>query len=209
MANLSGLGGYDDRRRSRFVADNKFDSTPTYPPFFARSWTTAPTEKDIGGFGVDASGRLVSADGTQFMPAVGNRPIFGGAAKVLGPGDAGAICRFTTAAGYLYTLPTPRPGMFFEFHVDITITSVGAKIVTATPASEFLLGWFRQSTDGTYTMATHSANGTTHVSWNGNGTTTGGLLGDVIYVAALSTTQWLVWGYGTATGAEATPFATS
>jgi len=135
------------------------------------------------------------------------RPIFRGAAQVLTSEHNGALCIWSTAAGYLFTLPTPQLGLWFDFFVETTITSVGAKILT--PASTFLVGTFIQSTDGTYTSAEWLANGTTIRSWNGNGTTTGGLTGDWLRVHAISPTVYEVYGMGRATGTEATPFATS
>ena len=200
--------GWRQGRSERFVADNDLKAAPKFAPYAANPWTTSPTEKTEGFFGVDADGFMDVANGEQYIPVVGKRKVFAGAAKVLTAEDAGAICRFSTAAGYLYTLPAPQPGLFFEFHVDVTITSVGAKILT-NAADVFLGGWFRQSTDSTYTMATHAANGTDIRSWNGNGSTTGGILGDVIYVVYEASNIWRVWGWGSATGAEASPFATS
>lgn len=134
------------------------------------------------------------------------RPIYR-AVRTLTTDDNGALCVWAAAAGYTFTLPTPQVGLWYDFVAEVTITSVGAKILT--PASTFLLGNFIQSTDGTYTSANFAADGTTIRSWNGNGTTTGGLAGDWVRVHAISTTQWEVYGMGRATGTEATPFATS
>ncbi len=140
------------------------------------------------------------------VPMVPFRKVFA-AARTLTADDNGALCLFNTAAGYTYTLPAAQPGLYFDFQVTVTITSVGAKIICA--SGDFLLGHFIQSTDGTYTSAAHAANGTNIVSWNGDGSTTGGLIGDIVRVIAISDTQWAVWGMGRATGSEATPFATS
>lgn len=134
------------------------------------------------------------------------RPVYTGV-KVLTAADNGALCVWNAAAGHLYTLPAAATGLWFDFVVGITITSVGAKVITA--SGDFLLGGFIQSTDSTYTSAYHAANGTDIVSWNGNGTTTGGLAGDWFRVVAISASQWQIWGMGRATGSEASPFATS
>ena len=208
-------GGYRQSprvsRHSRVIADGDFDTTPTFAPFVAYPWTTAPTEVgDAGAFGVNADNQLAVCNEVAFIPVAGIRPVLSPAGNLtLLQSDAGSIVRFTAAAGHVITLPTPAPGLFFEFHVDTTITSNAAKIVTKTPASEFLRGWYKQSTDGTYVQAVHAANGTTHVAWSGNGSTTGGIIGDVIYLVGISTTIWQIWGFGAATGTEATPFATS
>lgn len=129
------------------------------------------------------------------------------AAATLTEADSGALCVFATAAGYTYTLPSAVAGLFFDFVVNVTITSSAAKVITA--SGDFLIGNFIQSTDSTYTSASHAANGTDIVSWNGNGTTTGGYIGDWFRVTAISDSQWQIHGMGRATGSEATPFATS
>jgi hypothetical protein len=129
------------------------------------------------------------------------------AATTLTAADSGALCIFGTAAGYTYTLPAAAAGLHFEFLVGITITSVAAKTICAT--GDFLLGNFIQSTDGTYTSASHAADGSTILAISMNGSTTGGLVGDWYRVTAISATQWYIYGMGRATGSEATPFATS
>lgn len=140
-------------------------------------------------------------------PLYGTRKVYSGAAATLSAEDSGALCLFSTAAGYTYTLPAAQPGLWFDFAVHTTITSVAAKVICA--SGDFIVGVFTQGTDGTFTQAQHAANGTTHVAWSGNGSTTGGLVGDRFRLTAISTTQWFIEGYGTATGTEATPFATS
>ena len=144
--------------------------------------------------------------GSPFGPP-GTRKVFSGLAKVLTADDNGALCLWTTAAGYLYTLPAAQLGLWFDFLVHTTITSVGAKVICAT--GDFLVGSFIQSPDSTTLLAAHAADGSTHVSWNGNGTTTGGYAGDFFRVTAISSTQWVIQGLGLATGTEATPFAAS
>lgn len=121
---------------------------------------------------------------------------------------SGALCIFNTAAGYTFTLPTAAAGIWFDFVIQTTITSVGAKVLTAS-ASEFLVGVFTQGSDGTYVPVYRAADGTTHRSWNGNGSTTGGFAGDWFRLTAISSTQWNIFGFGQANGTEATPFATS
>lgn len=196
-----------------FVADNGRDSSPSWAPFFASPWTTAPTKLEKGGFGVNADGRLasVNSDLAAYLPVVGNRPAIrasvSGAYTLLDK-DSGAAIYWDQAAGILFTLPVPRVGMWFEFFVTVTATSSAHKFITDS-ASTFLLGTFAQSTDGTYTEARHTANGTTIRSWSGNGSTTGGIAGDVVRVHAVSSTIWMVTGRGSATGSEATPFGTS
>lgn len=132
-----------------------------------------------------------------------------GATRTLLPGESGALCLFDSASGVVYTLPTPKEGMWFEFATTVTITSNAAKVITATPASQFILGTvFGYTTDATE-IDGFSADGATHVAISSNGSTTGGVIGDR-YRLEYTGSVWLVTGHifcGTAT--PATPFATS
>lgn len=154
------------------------------------------------------SGNNTFSGTNTFTGTLGSKCIVKTAAATLTAADSGAVCIFNSAAGDIYTLPTAASGLVYDFVVVTTITSNAAKVITAS-ASEFLLGSFIQSTDGTYTSAAHAANGTTIRAWSGNGSTTGGLAGDWFRVCGISSTQWVIWGMGRATGSEATPFATS
>lgn len=129
------------------------------------------------------------------------------AATTLTESDSGALLRFITAAGYTFTLPSAATGMEFEVVVDTTITSVGARVECA--AGDFMIGTILQGQPTTFTQTARTANGTTHLAWGGNGTTTGGIIGDHMWFTAISDTQWEVRGLNTATGSTATPFATS
>lgn len=147
---------------------------------------------------------VVNLDGALFY---GVRKIYNEGAATIAAEDIGALCVWNTAAGYTFTLPPAVKGLWYEFYVQTTITSVGAKVICA--SGDFIVGSFLQSPDSTDAVAAHAANGTTHVSWNGNGTTTGGYAGDGFTLTAISGSQWLIRGLGLATGSEATPFATS
>lgn len=159
--------------------------------------------------------RRVFAEGPLVVDGVGlpfyqRRKVFAGAARTLTQDDSGALCQFSTAAGYAYTLPAitaENLGIWFDFLVTTTITTVGARAVCAT--GDFIFGSFIQSPDGTTLLAAHPANGTTHLAIDMNGTTTGGYSGDHYRLTAINATMWAVQGVGLATGTEATPFATS
>ena len=122
--------------------------------------------------------------------------------------ESGATCLFDIATGTVYTLPSPVIGMQFEFATTVTITSGAAKIVTNL-ATEFIVGDLEQFIVGSATTSAVAANGTTHRSINGNGSTTGGVIGDRIRLLAISSTQWLVDGVQSCSGTLSTPFATS
>jgi hypothetical protein len=138
---------------------------------------------------------------------MGKRPVKN-AVTILTAADNGALCQWGTAAGYLYTLPAPVVGLWFDFVVAVTITSSAAKVITDA-GTTFLLGSFLQIPDTAAQTVAQNANGTTIRSWTGNGSTTGGFAGDSFRLTCTSTTQWTISGIGLATGSEATPFATS
>lgn len=130
------------------------------------------------------------------------------ATRTLLPAEAGAMCLFDSAAGVVYTLPPPVAGMEFEFVTTVTITSNSAKVLTDA-ATTFVLGGAALVNSGAATGQFFAANGTTHRSINGNGTTTGGIIGDRIRFRALSSTVWFCDAVCNQTGTAATPFATS
>lgn len=171
--------------------------------------SAAPTATAVAGDAYFDSTRnlLMTAAGTTFAPVQGRR-VVKTAAATLTTKDSGALCLFNAASGVLYTLPTAEAGIFFDFLVTTTITSGSAKVITAS-ASEFLVGSFLQIPDTAAQIVARAADGTTHRSWVGNGTTTGGYAGDSFRLTAISATQWAIQGIGLATGTEATPFATS
>lgn len=131
-----------------------------------------------------------------------------GATRTLAPEESGALCLFDVATGQVFTLPAPVVGMQFEFLVKTTITSGSSKVLTDAAAT-FLVGGAALVNSGAATAQFFAANGTTHRSTNGNGTTTGGIIGDRLRFTAISTTVWSVDGVMNDTGIAATPFATS
>ncbi len=130
------------------------------------------------------------------------------ATRTLVAREAGATCCFDLAAGVVYTLPAPVPGMEFEFFSTVTITSNSAKIIT-NAATVFLLGEVFTYTTATASGAGFAFNGSTHVACTMNGTTSGGIIGTKIRVKALSATQWLIDGLIVGSGTIVTPAATS
>lgn len=183
-------------------------ATPVYAPAYIKPTAAPSGTAATGDMYVDSAGTLYVANGTAFASASAGLIAPKTAVATLTAADSGKTCFFNSAAGDIYTLPVPVAGMRFKFVVLVTATSNNQKILTDA-ATTFLLGTFVQSTDGTYTSALQSANGTTIRAWTGNGTTTGGIKGDWFEIVALTTTQWAIWGMGSATGAEATPFQTS
>ena len=130
------------------------------------------------------------------------------ATRTLLPKESGALCLMDSAAGVIYTLPTPVIGMQFEFATTVTRTSNAHKIITAT-AAQFLLGEIFMYTTATASGAGFAADGTTIRALSSNGTTSGGIIGDRYRVTAISSTVWLIDGVCVGSGTIVTPFATS
>lgn len=136
--------------------------------------------------------------------AVSNKLISGvGATKTLTKADAGAVCLFDRAAGIVYTLPTPVPGMKFKFVTTTAITSNAASVVTS--ASTFIVGRVDIGINASATTAAFALNGTSHTTIASNGTTTGGLVGGILEYEAISSTVWAVRASLVGSGALATP----
>lgn len=139
-----------------------------------------------------------------------NRVIIGDAVatRVLLPKESGALCLLDSAAGVVYTLPTPVIGMQFEFAVTVTVTSNAHKIITNL-STEFLLGEVFMYSTATASGAGFAANGSTIRALSANGSTTGGIIGERYIVTALSATVWHISGVQVGSGTLATAFATS
>ena len=130
-----------------------------------------------------------------------------GATATLTASESGSVVLFDSAAGIVFTLPTPAVGLYFDFIVKTTISSNAAKVITAATGTQFLTGHILTSNSGT--VAGWLGDGSTDVSVSMNGTTTGGIEGAHIRFVAISTTLWAVEGVTSASGTTATPFATS
>ena len=164
-------------------------------------------KKDGGDTLVVASGGaiVVEAGGVMSGAKVGAGPA-SGTAVVLTAAQTGSICLFDSAtAALLYTLPAPVIGLAFTFIWTVSVTSGTSKIITDA-AGTFLMGpAYLGVAAGTGT--TFYGNGTSHISFNANGTTTGGLLGGIAYFYCVNGTQWEVDASVEGSGTIATPFA--
>lgn len=142
--------------------------------------------------------------------AVANVISGSGATVALTQSQSGSLFIFDRAAGIVVTLPAPVVGSTFRFAVLTSITSGAAKVITATPASQFMLGSLLNiDTDSSNAVAAWTADGTTIVSISMNGTTSGGLKGTYFELTCISTTEWIVTGVDQGNGVVITPFATS
>lgn len=129
-----------------------------------------------------------------------------GATVTLTAGQSGSTLLFDRAAGIVYTLPVPFPGMTFDFVQTVTVTSNSAEIATNS-ASVFIQGGIRVLIVAT--TNDFACNGTSHLAIKQNGTTTGGVLGGRLHFVAVSSTIWQVDGITVGSGTGATPCSTT
>lgn len=128
----------------------------------------------------------------------------------LTPKDSGAVCLFDVTTVLTYTLPPAEAGLRFRFVCQSTAAGSSDIFRVVCATGDFFRGTIWQGSDGTYIPVARAANGSTHLAWQGNGSTTGGIAGDWFEVQAISDTVWQVTaGYNAATGTEATPWQTS
>ena len=132
-----------------------------------------------------------------------------GATRTLNENESGSVALFDRAAGIVYTLPTAKPGMVFDFMVTTTVTSNAAKVITAVGTELLIGGYTNVDTDTSNAVAAFTGNGSNHVAVSMNGTTTGAVAGTRLRFTCLSSTRWMVEGIVLGTGVVATAFATS
>jgi len=131
------------------------------------------------------------------------------ATKTLVNGDSGTTFLVDRAAGVVVTLPAATgSGVKFKFVVATTITSNAFKVACANTTDK-MLGRVVFSQDSADTLVSFDADDNTHDYFSCNGSTTGGLKGDVWSVVDIGSNRWLVEGIGSATGTEATPFGST
>lgn len=133
------------------------------------------------------------------------------AATTLTMAQSGALVLMDAAAGFVITLPKPslaNIGAQFEFLQTVTQTSGSQKIITDA-ATTFLLGEVFTFTTATASGAGFAFDGSTHVSYLSNGTTSGGIIGTSLKVTCLSATVWRITGMVVGSGTIVTPASTT
>lgn len=117
--------------------------------------------------------------------------------------QSGSVLLFNRAGGITVTLPAPVVGLNYTFVVQTTPT--GAQKIITDAGTTLLQGAVVVS--GTTAIAFQSLITSSNISWNGNITTTGGLVGTQVEFICLSATLWQVSGISFGSGTVATPFA--
>lgn len=119
---------------------------------------------------------------------------------------ADTITTINAAAGLTVTLPAATGlGDEYEFFIGTTVTS-NSVIIRVASASDIMQGVAVQAADaGATSNAWETAADSDTITMNG--TTTGGLKGDIVRLKDVSSGVWMVNVIGAATGTEATPFS--
>lgn len=155
------------------------------------------------------AGGTTSARNFNLDPGVEDLKSETTATSTLTSADAGTLILVNRAAGVVFTLPSATgSGEKFKFAVQTTITSNAFKVVCPT-ATHKMMGICWGAADGGNTVNGWEADNNTHDYFSCNGSTTGGIVGDYWEVTDVGTGQWLVRGFISQTGTEATPFGST
>lgn len=131
-----------------------------------------------------------------------------GATETLTSADCGQTVLWDTAAGSVITLPPATgTGCWFRLVVSVSITS-GAGSVQVVGNDEFVGGLSSVGTTADQADVFTAADAADTDLVTMNGTTTGGLLGTVVFVQDISTDNWLLYGLVHSSDASATMLST-
>lgn len=128
-------------------------------------------------------------------------------ATTLTVAQSGSTVVYNSTTGVLVTLPAPTAGLQYDFVVAKTPASASHGIIT-NAGTVFLAGGITIVPSAGGTSATFVADGTTHIAMRMNGTTTGGSVPTQFRATCISSTQWMITGQTSGSGALATPFNT-
>jgi hypothetical protein len=133
-----------------------------------------------------------------------------GATRTLHPSESGSIVLLDRLAGAVVTLPTPdgNAGIFYDFAVPTTLGSNTVQIITS-QGSIYLIGGILNVDVDSSEADDWFATGSSAVSINFAGGTTGALSGTMFRLTSLSATRWVVDGAVTASGTVTNPFRTT
>lgn len=119
---------------------------------------------------------------------------------------AGTVINLSRAAGIAVTLPAATgTGRWYKLFTLTTVTS-NNNVIAVASASDVMQGIAMNAADGGDTLvAFETAADSDTITMNG--TTKGGIRGDVIELQDVSSGVWQVKVVGTASGTEITPFS--
>ena len=185
----------------------------------AASASTIQTTVDPHREGEDSGGYFTTTTGIKtpalfIGPSGSETQVFlGGTSTCVNITAAGALTQaansgvcntVNSAAGIALTLPAATgSGASYTLYIMTTVTSVGTTITTA--SGDYLFGSAYQ-TGATGAATNFLASGTKHIITL-NGTTTGGIKGDLVKMKDTGVNQWSVEIEESITGTAATPFS--
>ncbi len=120
--------------------------------------------------------------------------------------NQGSVVVLNRAAGQAVTLPAAvGNGSTFEFVIGTTITS-NSTTIKVQNSTDVMTGVALNAQDsGDTAIAFETAASSDTITFNG--TTTGGVKGDRVYLKDIASGLWYVSVIGSATGTEVTPFS--
>lgn len=141
----------------------------------------------------------------NFGGAVTSQPVIPVAATItLTAVQSGALVQMGATAGEVVTLPTPSPGLWYDFVITVTNTSNYNEIESGS-ASIFLLGDAQHCATGSACLD-FWANGTSTEAIKMDGAHLGGLIGSHFHIQGISATQWEISGVNLGTATMTTAF---
>lgn len=142
--------------------------------------------------------------GIQSSSSLGGTPV------TLTQANCGQAFALDAATGVVYILPATFPpvGCTYDFYITTSVTSNADEIETGS-ASHFFQGTPIYVVAAGGNAATFYCNGTSHIAFKTNGTTTGGLQGSHIKVTVISSTVAIVDGTNSGSGTLATACSTT
>ena len=134
----------------------------------------------------------------------------GGSPVTLTSAQCGEAFALDAATGVVYILPATQPpvGCTYDFYVTTSVTSNSHEIESGS-ASHFLQGTPTYVVGAGGNAAAFYCNGSSHIAFKTNGTTTGGLQGSHIKVTVISSTVAVLDGLNSGSGTLATACSTT
>lgn len=126
------------------------------------------------------------------------------ATRTMTAAETGSLVLFA-GTSTIITLPAPVVGLYYTF--ISTVTASTNQEIDTDGAATFLQGAPNVVVDNSATSKAFAGNGTSHVKYQMNGTTKGGIIGSWMRVECVTATQWQVTGNLLGSGAPATGFA--
>lgn len=128
------------------------------------------------------------------------------ASATLNASDADTILTVNAAAGLTLTLPAASgSGLQFKLYIGTTVTS-NSVVIKVANASDVMAGLAISAADGGNTLnGWETASTSDTITFDGS--TTGGIKGDMVELIDCAANLWAVQVRSASTGTEATPFS--